>query len=58
MDYGSFFKQPLDALRAESRYRIFADLERRCDRFPPAFDRGVGDHPKSDVTSEHRRICV
>ena len=43
MDYDNFFKQRLDALRAEGRYRIFADLERRCGRFPRAFDHRVGD---------------
>jgi 5-aminolevulinate synthase len=42
MDYESFFKERLDALRAEGRYRIFADLERRCGRFPRAFDHRIG----------------
>jgi 5-aminolevulinate synthase len=42
MDYESFFKERLDALRSEGRYRIFADLERRCGRFPRAFDHRIG----------------
>src|SRR4051812_37889633 len=42
MNYESYFQQRLDALRAEGRYRFFADLERRCGRFPRAFDHRVG----------------
>jgi 5-aminolevulinate synthase len=42
MDYETFFKQRLDMLRAEGRYRVFADLERRCGNFPRAFDHRIG----------------
>jgi hypothetical protein len=34
VDYERVFNERLDALRAEGRYRIFADLERRCGPYP------------------------
>src|SRR5580658_9455717 len=42
MDFDSFFKERLEALHSEGRYRVFADLERQCGRFPRAFDHRVG----------------
>src|SRR5947208_3811424 len=42
MDYEGFFKQRLDELRSEGRYRAFAHLERRCGVFPRAFDHRIG----------------
>jgi 5-aminolevulinate synthase len=42
MDYEGFFNKRLGALRAEGCYRVFADLERRCGRFPRAFDHRIG----------------
>jgi 5-aminolevulinate synthase len=42
MNFDMFFKQRLDALHSEGRYRVFADLERRRGRFPRALDHRVG----------------
>lgn len=39
MDYDGFFKQHLSDLKAEGRYRTFADLERRAGDFPTAVQR-------------------
>src|SRR5437763_14322981 len=42
MDFNDFFRARVDALHSEGRYRVFADLERRCGRFPRAFDHSIG----------------
>jgi len=42
MDFDSFFKERVDALHSEGRYRVFADLERRCGHFPYAYDHRLG----------------
>ena len=42
MNFDDFFKARVDALHAEGRYRVFADLERRCGNFPRAFDHRIG----------------
>jgi 5-aminolevulinate synthase len=42
VDYERVFNERLDALRSEGRYRVFADLERCCGRFPRAYDHRIG----------------
>ncbi len=44
MNYEGFLSGRLDALKAEGRYRIFANLERRAGAFPRAFHHGLGDN--------------
>src|SRR5215212_4767318 len=38
----AFFKQRLSLLKAEGRYRIFADLERRAGSLPRAYEHRLG----------------
>ena len=42
MDFEAFFKTRLDALKAEGRYRVFADIARRAGAFPRARDHRQG----------------
>ena len=34
MDFNTFFRDQLNSLRHEGRYRIFAELERQAGSFP------------------------
>ncbi len=46
MDYRGIFEDAVDALRAEKRYRVFADLERIAGRFPRAVYRDQSDNAR------------
>ena len=47
MNYDAFFADAIARLKAEGRYRVFADLERRAGAFPAARLHGAG---KGEVT--------
>ena len=40
--FDNFFRAQLEGLKEQGNYRIFADLERRCGRFPEALNRFDG----------------
>jgi len=46
MDYRGYFEDAVDALRAEKRYRVFADLERIAGKFPRAIYRDQSDNER------------
>jgi 5-aminolevulinate synthase len=46
MDYERRFEDAVDRLKAEERYRIFADLEREAGRFPMAMWRPAGEEDR------------
>ena len=48
-NYGQFFDNAVDTLKAEQRYRVFADLERDTARFPVARWYPDGGAPSRDV---------
>jgi len=49
-DFNSFFRERLDGLKAEGRYRVFADLERIAGRFPKALYRSAPGAAAREVT--------
>jgi 5-aminolevulinate synthase len=46
MDYRGIFEDAVDTLRAEKRYRVFADLERIAGQFPRAVYRDDSDNAR------------
>lgn len=42
MDYAKFFKDKIDSIKSEGRYRVFADIERLAGQFPRAIYRKDG----------------
>ena len=51
MDYQNRFRRHLEALHREGRYRVFADLKRRCGAYPTA------DHFAEDGTRDVTVWC-
>ena len=51
MDYENLFRNQLDGLRREGRYRIFADLERQAGAFPRAI------HHRAEGTAQVTVWC-
>jgi 5-aminolevulinate synthase len=50
MDFEQFFRDRLGDLKAEGRYRVFADLERQAGRYPRALWRERPDGPAREIT--------
>ncbi|MEQ8823681.1 MAG: 5-aminolevulinate synthase [Filomicrobium sp.] len=46
MDYTKKFDDAIEALHREGRYRVFADLKRRCGEYPHAAHFGTEDGPR------------
>ena len=49
MNYERFFAEQIGDLKAEGRYRVFADLERQAGAFPHATHRGAGSEREVTV---------
>ncbi|WP_428377946.1 5-aminolevulinate synthase [Lichenicoccus sp.] len=57
MDHESFFRRQLDQLRAEGRYRVFAELERHVGSFPRATLLNARAHGAQSDTCEVTIWC-
>ncbi len=49
MDYSGMFDKAIDALKAEGRYREFANIRRKCGEFPVARHYPADGRPKCSV---------
>lgn len=47
MDYEKIFSDAIDAIKAEGRYRVFADISRERGNFPRAIRHDAGDNARS-----------
>ena len=43
MNFDALFQSQIDALKEEGNYRVFAELERKCGKFPRAANHSEGD---------------
>jgi hypothetical protein len=58
LDYDRFFKDAVDKIRNEGRYRVFADLARECGRFPHARYFNAEGQPKAvTIWCSNDRLC-
>ena len=57
MDYEGFFREEIEGLRREGRYRIFADIERRAGQYPRALRHGAGFVRVSFIVGVSLLIC-
>src|SRR3546814_15806114 len=58
MDFERFFAKEMAGLKAEGRYRIFADLERRAGDFPHAMRHGPGGAEAVTVWCPHDYLGI
>jgi 5-aminolevulinate synthase len=58
MPYSRFFDDAISKLKAESRYRIFADLERNAETFPRALWRGPDRIEEVVIWCSNDYLCM
>lgn len=57
-DFQGFFDARLQTLRAEDRYRVFADLARRAGAFPRAFHHQLGAEVIVWCSTDYKTDCL